>query len=106
MTFPVDPTRKTGPARRVKRSAGSSRAQSDRQVPAIYEPAPPPAITRAAARPEAAFAAHLLGQEGQRRGLRGGKEVLDSARTLYNKIEYSGPADRRAPKGGAAKTEV
>lgn len=106
MTSPIDPTRKTGQTRRVKRSAGSARAQTDRQVPAIYEPPPPPAVTRVAAGPEAAFAAHLLGQEGQRRGLRGGKEILDSARALYNKIEYSGPADRRAPKGGAAKTEV
>jgi hypothetical protein len=56
--------------------------------------------------PSAAFNAHLMGQEGQKRGLRGGPAVLGAAKATYNKIEWSGPADRRARKGGAAKTEV
>ncbi|NEX91676.1 hypothetical protein G3573_02735, partial [Caulobacter sp. 17J65-9] len=53
-----------------------------------------------------AFAAQLMGQGGQKRGLKGGKEVLDQARTTYLGTEYSGAADRRAPKGRVTKTEV
>ena len=105
MTWPIDPVRRPGAVRRVKRSETAGRHSVDRSVPAIYEPPKPPAVGRPA-RPEAAFAAHILGQEGQRRGLRGGREVLDGARTVYNRTEYSGAADRRAPKGGRAKTEV
>ena len=107
MTSPIDPISRPNATRRVKRSDNAARGEStDRSVPAVYEPPPPPAPSGVAAQPEAAFAAHMLGQDGQRRGLRGGKETLDSARTLYNKIEYSGSADRRSPKGRTAKTEV
>ena len=107
MTSPIDPIRRPNAPRRVKRSDNAARGEStDRSVPAVYEPPPPPAPSGVAAQPEAAFAAHMLGQDGERRGLRGGKETLDSARTLYNKIEYSGSADRRSPKGRTAKTEV
>jgi len=107
MTSPIDPIRRPNAPRRVKRSDNAARGEStDRSVPAVYEPPPAPPPSGVAAQPEAAFAAHMLGQDGQRRGLRGGKETLDSARTLYNKIEYSGSADRRSPKGRTAKTEV
>lgn len=107
MTSPIDPIRRPNQTRRVKRSDDAARSEStDRSVPAVYEPPAPPAPTAATARPEAAFAAHMLGQDGHKRGLRGGKETLDSARSLYNKIEYSGAADRRTPKGRTAKTEV
>ena len=107
MTSPIDPLRRPNAPRRGKRSDTAARGEStDRSGPAVYEPPPPPAPSGIAAQPEAAFAAHMLGQDGQRRGLRGGKETLDSARTLYNKIEYSGSADRRSPKGRTAKTEV
>ncbi len=107
MTSPIDPIRRPNAPRRVKRSDNAARGEStDRSVPAVYEPPPPPAPSGVDAQQEAAFDAHMLGQDGQRRGLRGGKETLDSARTLYNKIEYSGSADRRSPKGRTAKTEV
>jgi hypothetical protein len=51
------------------------------------------------ARPENPFAAHLLGQDGQKRGLRGGAPVLDRARAAYLGAEYSGENDRRPPSG-------
>ena len=106
MTSPIDPARRSNAVRRVRRSDDAARPGStDRSLPVVYEPAPPPAPA-AAMGPEAAFAAHVLGQDGHKRGLRGGKETLDSARSLYNKIEYSGSADRRAPKGRTAKTEA
>ena len=43
---------------------------------------------------------------GERRGLRAGASVIDEAKTTYNRTEWSGSKDRRAPKGRAAKTEI
>jgi hypothetical protein len=54
----------------------------------------------------AAFDAQLYGQGGQKRGLRGGKPVLDLARATYLETEWSGPADRRPAKGMLTKTRV
>lgn len=54
----------------------------------------------------AAFAAQLIGQPGQKRGLRGGPETLEKARAAYLEAEYSGPADRRIPVGRITKTEA
>jgi hypothetical protein len=47
-----------------------------------------------------------MGQSGQKRGLRGGQEVLDTARSTYLGTEYSGPADRRPPTGLLKKTNI
>jgi hypothetical protein len=63
-------------------------------------PTPPPADGAAV------FAAQLLGQDGQKRGLRGGPATLDAAKSSYARTEWSGAADRRARRGGAAKTEA
>lgn len=54
----------------------------------------------------AAFDAQLYGQGGQKRGLKGGKPVLDHARAAYLETEWSGPTDRRPPKGMLTKTKV
>lgn len=51
----------------------------------------------------AAFAAQLIGQDGAKRGLRAGPELFDVARVTYNRTEWSGAKDRRAPKGGKAR---
>ena len=56
--------------------------------------------------PAAAFAAQVIGQSGQKRGLRGGPPVLDAARSTYLGAEYSGGKDRRPRAGRVAKTEV
>ena len=53
-----------------------------------------------------AYAAQVMGQGGQKRGLRGGSEVLDRARSTYLETEYSGPSDRRLRRGRIAKTEI
>ena len=45
------------------------------------------------------FEAQLLGQDGARRGLKGGETVLGAARAAYLDTEYSGEADRRPPVG-------
>jgi len=47
-----------------------------------------------------------MGQGGQKRGLRGGQEVLDAARSTYLGTEYSGHADRRPRAGVIRKTEI
>ena len=65
-------------------------------------PAPRPEATGTAA----AFAAQILGQGGQRNGIRGGPPVMDAARATYLEAEYSGDKDRRPPTGKAKRTEV
>ena len=56
--------------------------------------------------PPALFAAQVLGQKGQKRGLKGGPPVLDAARATYLGAEYSGKRDRRPRVGKATETEV
>ncbi|HWA62950.1 MAG TPA: hypothetical protein VG939_16330 [Caulobacteraceae bacterium] len=70
----------------------------------VQAPEPEPAPTPVSA--AAAFAAQLIGQDGQKRGLRGGPQTLETARSAYLGAEYSGPADRRTRKGGITKTEI
>jgi hypothetical protein len=65
-------------------------------------PAPSPPADGGAA----AFAAQLMGQSGQRRGLRGGPPVLDAARSTYLETRYSGAADRRPKPGRTEDTDI
>ncbi|MBJ7446384.1 MAG: hypothetical protein JHC81_02520 [Brevundimonas sp.] len=65
-------------------------------------PAPTPPIDAS----PAAFAAQLLGQSGQKRGLKGGPPVLGAARNTYLGAEYSGPAERRPQPGKATDTDI
>ncbi|MDZ4318214.1 MAG: hypothetical protein U1A07_05135 [Phenylobacterium sp.] len=108
MTSPIDPIRRSALVRRAQRSAGAGGKSldqpEDRSLPVTQDSALP--AVEPPVDPSAAFNAHLLGQDGQKRGLRGGPATLGAAKATYNKVEWSGPADRRARKGGAAKTEV
>jgi hypothetical protein len=54
----------------------------------------------------AAFIAQILGQPGQKLGLRGGPETLKKARTTYLATNWSGPSDRRPRPGRITKTEI
>ena len=54
---------------------------------------------------DATYAAQLL-SGGEKRGLRGGPETLDRAKSTYLKSEYSGPNDRRPVPGRVTKTEI
>ena len=67
-------------------------------------PAPVPDAAEPVA--EAAFTAQVLGQSGQKRGLKGGPPVLEQARSAYLGAAYSGPNDRRPPPGRVTKTEI
>ena len=84
--------RRVSRRRGAERRAGGGRRRGDRRqvrLPAVVEPPPSPAAALPARRP-AAFAAQLLGQGGQKRGLRGGPETLDKARNAYLEAEWSG----------------
>lgn len=116
MTDPVSPIGGPSAPRRVTRGRGADQASTDSdsdapedggaRLPMVIEqptPSPPPRSRRAAI---AAFAAQLMGQGGQKRGLRGGRETLDKARSTYLETEWSGPADRRHRTGKITKTEI
>lgn len=111
MTGPIDPARAFGDRRQTRRRAEDSArpagaADGGTNLPVVIEQ--PEAATPPPPRQDgyAAFAAHLYGQTGQKRGLRGGQPVLDAARTAYLETEYSGPDDRRPAKGLLKKTEI
>lgn len=109
---PVDPVRRDdrrAADRRAaeRRAASASRALVPVDFPA--EPAEPPA--RPAPRPSAdagaaVFAAQMMGQTGQRRGLKGGPPVLGAARSAYLGTEHSGAGERRPQPGKAKDTDV
>ena len=54
----------------------------------------------------AIFAAQVIGQTGQRRGLKGGPPVLDAARSAYLGAEYSGAGERRPKPGRTEDTDI
>ncbi|HRD28690.1 MAG TPA: hypothetical protein PLO65_10365 [Caulobacter sp.] len=110
MTGSVDPVRPFERRQTRRRAEDLSRpagADGGTNLPAVIEPAhaedladPPPAEGYST------FAAQMYGQTGQKRGLRGGQPVIDQARAAYLETEYSGPDDRRPPKGLLKKTEI
>ena len=70
---------------------------------AVTTPAKPAAVPPP---PPSAFAAQVLGQPGKKRGLKGGPEVLDTARSTYLSREFSGQKDRRPKPGQKRKAEI
>ncbi len=65
-----------------------------------------PRRNRPAATPDdATFAAQVL-SGGEKRGLKGGPETLERAKSTYLKSEYSGPNDRRPSPGRVTRTEI
>ncbi|HYC97596.1 hypothetical protein [Brevundimonas sp.] len=90
-----------------RRAASASRALVPTDFPADpAEPPARPAPTPGADASAAAFAAQVIGQTGQRRGLKGGPPVLDAARSTYLGNAYSGAAERRPKPGKATDTDV
>ncbi|WP_297513701.1 hypothetical protein [uncultured Caulobacter sp.] len=108
MTGPIDPVRRSAAARRaLPAPRDGDRPDTDEEVVfVVEEDAPPPRQDPPRREGFAAFAAHLMGQRGQKRGLRGGQEVLDTARSTYLGAEYSGEADRRPRPGLIKKTNI
>ena len=90
-----------------RRAASASRALVPLDLPADPAQSPARPAPAAPADPGAAvFAAQLMGQTGQRRGLKGGPPVLDAARSAYLGAEHSGVAERRPQPGKAKDTDV
>ena len=54
---------------------------------------------------DGAYAAQLL-SGGERRGLKGGPDMLERAKTSYLQSEYSGQNDRRPRPGRVTRTEI
>ena len=109
MSFSIDPARRSPGIRRPKKTAaqivdeleGGAEAQaSNRPVPVG------PARTIPTKGPGDSAAQIEAQMIGERRGLRAGASVIDEAKITYNRTEWSGSQDRRAPKGRAAKTEI
>jgi hypothetical protein len=114
MTDPISPIGGVGGARGVSRrvigedeaSETGAGGEDGARLPVVIEPRPEAAPPRSRRAALAAFAAQLMGQGGQKRGLRGGPETLDKARSAYLETEWSGPADRRVRTGRITKTEI
>jgi hypothetical protein len=118
MSERIDPVRAVGDRRVWIRRDADREDLHGSDEPAIEEGAaepglPVPAPAAAAEQPDprdrngfVAFVAQVLGQPGQKRGLRGGPETLEKARSAYLETEWSGPADRRPGRGKITKTEI
>jgi hypothetical protein len=82
----------------------------DRLLPVLQGPARPrdrrPIEPQLRARDAGPYAAQLLGQDGQKRGLRGGAPVLEAARAAYLGAEYCGAHDRRPSLGLIKRTSI
>lgn len=90
----------------VDRSTGTETTGAA-NLPATVTPVEAPRTFRdERPRGYAEFAAQIIGQGGERRGLRGGPSLLERARQAYNRAEWSGTADRRARKGRAAREDI
>jgi hypothetical protein len=101
--------RRAAQRREAERRVALSASRELVPVSTVMEEHPGPATTAEQlppADPAAAFAAQMMGQTGQRRGLKGGPPVLNAARATYLEAEYSGENDRRPPAGILKKTDL
>ncbi len=108
MSEPITPVSRAPRPRRVGRRAlvptpgtAADDKTEARAANSAHSPRPLPTSAEVAA-----FAAQMMGQGGQKRGLRGGPETLDHARNAYLEAEWSGGADRRHARGKITKREI
>jgi hypothetical protein len=99
-----DDSRKTTGQPRSPGRRAVDQAAAEGRLPVAAGPAKDaPKDAEAAA--DAGVTAQILG-ESEKRGLKGGPETLQRARTTYLGAEFSGQADRRPKKGRITKTEI
>ena len=110
MTRPVPPVSATPQKRRAGRRVTDPSVAFEREAEAPVAGTNLPVVAGPLSHrddtPASAVEAQILGQEGVKRGLRGGKPVLDQARSAYLGAEYSGAADRRPKSGLITKTQL
>ena len=106
----IDRIRHTALVRRAYKAeadrATDAGAAGGVNLPVPVEPVTGPRTFRDERRGQSELAAQLMGQIGERRGLRAGAPLLDTAREAYNRTEWSGSYDRRARKGRSARTDI
>jgi len=103
MSQPIDPIARAAKDRRSKERRQKDRRKASSSKAVVASAKAAKAEESAAA---AAFAAQLIGQGGQKRGLRAGPPALEQARSAYLGAEWLGPNDRRARAGKITKTEI
>jgi hypothetical protein len=109
MTGPIDPIR---PVRLIRREAPKPAAdEADDGATLnvninVTAPPPPDPAPPSPRQPVPNTQTHLIAQEARVRGLRGGPNVLETARSAYLDAEWRGPNDRRAKTGKITKTEI
>ena len=92
-----------------EKAASTSRALVPVGKPVHHDPAGPAASKRPLTEAQAAaaaFAAQMLGQGGQRNGIKGGPTVMDAARSTYLNAEYAGEKERRPPVGATRRKDI
>jgi hypothetical protein len=106
MSFRIDRIARPITARQSSKARGDQdREETSRLLPVpVSAPVEPPRPDRRAG--DNGFAAQMLGQDGQKRGLRAGQPAIDAARSAYSQIEWSGAQDRRRRSGRAAQTKI
>ncbi len=97
--------RKTADRRRSPRRADEGAAAPERRDLVVAGPRQEKPRDEGKSTASASFAAQLLGQPGAKRGLKGGPEVIDGARSAYLETKFLG-ADRRLPKGVIARKDL
>ena len=109
MTMSVDPLRRASGTRRSRKAENETdRADLTQETEASLLPVPVgPPRTISSGGPRIGGASAIDAQVlGERRGLRAGYDIHGQAAGSYNRTEWSGSYDRRAPKGRAARTEI
>lgn len=109
MMSSVDPLRRsTGVRRSRKAQDETDRADLTQETGESLLPVPVgPPRTISSGGPRVAGASAIDAQVmGERRGLRAGFDIHGQAAGSYNRVEWSGSYDRRAPKGRVARTAI
>ena len=103
---PIDPIRPVRLIRRERPRAEAPAASAQPTVNVTVNIAPAATAAAKPYEPPTSAEAHLIAQSARVRGLRGGAQVLQSARSAYLETEFSGPNDRRLRAGRITKTEA
>jgi hypothetical protein len=109
MSSPIDPFGRSSGVRRTRKSAAELADEHDgHETPTSSGQLVPvsPARTIPPKGPVGSAAQIEAQLIGERRGLRAGPTIHDEAKVSYNRTEWSGRVDRRAPKGRVTKTEI